>query len=106
VRLPEPSGLVDPADLSATDFATPGLRELGPKNYELFMVAQTWSWQPNEIHIPAGSKLSIYITTRDVQHGFKIVGTDVNMMVIPGQVSHAVHVFDEPGEYLLACHEY
>jgi len=106
VQLPSPQGQVNPEDLSATDFAQSGIRELGPKNYEVYMVAQTWFWQPNEIRIPAGSKLSIYITSRDVQHGFRVVGTDINMMVIPGQVSHAVHVFDEPGEYLITCHEY
>ncbi len=106
VQLPSPQGYVDPADLTATDFAQPGLREVSPRNYELFMVAQTWAWVPNEIRIPTGSKLNIYITSRDVQHGFKIVGTDVNMMVIPGEVSHAEHIFDKPGDYLIVCHEY
>lgn len=106
VQLPSPQGLVDPANLAATDFAEPGVRQLGPRNYEVYMIGQMWLWRPNEIRIPQGSKLTLYLTSQDVQHGFKVVGTSINLMVIPGQVSRAVHVFDEPGEYLIVCHEY
>jgi len=38
--------------------------------------------------------------------GFEIARTRVNMMLIPGQVGRLTHVFREPGEYLLICHEY
>ena len=39
-------------------------------------------------------------------HGFKLEGTNVNMMVIPGQVSSLTYRFDTPGEYNWVCHEY
>jgi cytochrome c oxidase subunit 2 len=106
ITLPSPQGQVNPADLANTDFATPGVRELAPGEYEAYLVGQVWFWQPNEIRIPAGSKLTLYLTSRDVQHGFKVVDTDINVMVIPGQVSRVQHVFDKPGEYLIVCHEY
>ena len=106
IQLPSPQGYVDPKDLSSTDFHTPGLRELSPGNYEVYIIGQIWRWDPNEIRIPEGSNLTIYLTSRDVQHGFKVVGTDINLMVIPGQVSRAEHYFEEPGEYLIVCHEY
>jgi cytochrome c oxidase subunit 2 len=35
-----------------------------------------------------------------------IVGTPVNMMVVPGQISKLTVRFDRPGEYLIVCHEY
>jgi cytochrome c oxidase subunit II len=106
ITLPGPQGEVNPADLSNTDFANPGVREISPGSYEAYIVAQMWQWQPNEIRIPAGSELSLYITSRDVQHGFKVENTDINLMVVPGQISHASRVFDRPGEYLIVCHEF
>lgn len=106
VQVPSPVGQVNPADLSGTDFATPGLRELSPGNYEAYLVAQVWSWNPNEIRIPAGSKLTLYLTSGDVQHGFKVEGTNLNAMVVPGQVTKVSHTFTTPGEHLIICHEY
>ena len=61
---------------------------------------------PNTIEIPAGSKVTFILTSKDVIHGFKIEGAPVNVMVIPGQVSRVTATFDKPGEYLIVCHEY
>lgn len=106
IQVPSPAGQVDPKDLSQTDFASPGLRELSPGNYEAYIVAQAWTWNPSEIRIPAGSKLTLFLTSGDVQHGFKVEGTNLNAMVIPGQVTKVSRTFDTPGEYLIVCHEY
>jgi len=46
------------------------------------------------------------LTSVDVIHGFKIQGTTVNRMVIPGQVTRARYTFNRPGTYLFVCHEY
>ena len=51
------------------------------------MIAQTWAFVPREIEVPVGSEITIYVTSPDLQHGFKITDTNVNMMVVPGQVS-------------------
>ena len=50
--------------------------------------------------------MTFYVTSKDVQHGFQIEGTNVNMQIVPGQVSMLSHRFDKPGEYLWVCHEY
>jgi cytochrome c oxidase subunit 2 len=42
----------------------------------------------------------------DVQHGVKILRTNVNMMILPGQVSTLSATFEEPGTYQFICHEY
>ena len=39
-------------------------------------------------------------------HGFEIVGTNANTMVIPGYVAQFTTRFTTPGEYLIVCHEY
>ena len=42
----------------------------------------------------------------DIIHGFKVFDTNINIMVIPGQISEVTHTFDEPGEFQFYCHEY
>ena len=84
----------------------PAVVQTGPGRYDVYMRAQIWSFAPNEIKVPAGSTVTFYITTPDVQHGFLIERTNVNLMVLPGQVSKTTARFDEPGEYRFFCHEY
>ncbi len=108
VQVPVPEQRVDPR-LVATPgnlFGEPGLRELAPGRYEAYILSQAWSFSPREIRIPQGSTVTFYMTSRDVQHGFKLQGTNINMMVLPGQVSKLTATFDKPGTYLFMCHEY
>jgi cytochrome c oxidase subunit 2 len=46
------------------------------------------------------------VTSTDVQHGFKIQDTNVNMQIVPGQVSKLTFTFDEVGEYPYICTEF
>lgn len=112
IQVPAPYEQVNPNTV-----ATPGnspwgapvderVRELAPGVYEAYILAQTWVFQPNEVRIPAGSEITFYVTSKDVQHGFVIERTNLNMMVLPGQVSKATMTFNEPGEYNFICHEY
>ncbi len=99
---------IDPATLydAGSPFAEPGLRELAPGKYEAYIRAQIWQFTPNEIRVPAGSTVTFYVTSQDVQHGIKITGTNINMMALPGQISRLTATFDEPGTYDFICHEY
>ncbi|MEM7130306.1 MAG: cytochrome c oxidase subunit II [Chloroflexota bacterium] len=87
-------------------FANPGLRELAPGQYEAYIRSQIWAFTPSQIRIPAGANITFYVTSQDVQHGFKIAKTNINMMVLPGQISKLTTRFDEPGTYNIICHEY
>lgn len=87
-------------------WADPGIREIAPGQYEAWVIAQTWSFIPRVITIPVGSEVIIHVTSPDVQHGFKITDTNVNMQIVPGQVSTLTYTFDEVGEYPYICHEY
>jgi cytochrome c oxidase subunit 2 len=92
--------------IDAARMSEPAVAQTGPDRYDVYMRAQIWSFAPNEIKVPAGSTVTFYITTPDVQHGFLIERTKVNLMVLPGQVSKATARFDEAGEYRFFCHEY
>lgn len=105
--VPGASGRVDPKALASTPpFDQPGIKEMAPGVYEATVIASAFIFTPNKIEVPAGSKVTFIVTSKDVIHGFKITGTDVNVMVVPGQISKVTATFKNPGEYLLVCHEF
>ncbi len=108
ISVPGATARINPTTLNepGNPFATPGIRELAPGKYEVYMVAQTWNFVPDRIEVPAGSEVTFYVTARDVIHGIKIAETNVNMMALPGQVSTLKATFDKPGTYNYICHEY
>ncbi|MBX2997712.1 MAG: cytochrome c oxidase subunit II [Caldilineaceae bacterium] len=108
IQVPSAYQRVDPKALSepGSPWAEPGLRELAPGKYEAYILSQIWSFVPNEMRVPVGSEVTFYVTSRDVQHGFKIVDTNINMMVLPGQVAKLKTTFARPGTYNIICHEY
>jgi len=107
VQVPSPEQRVDPNSITeAGPFSNPGLRELAPGKYEAYIVAQTWSFIPRTMEVPKGSTITFYVTSKDVQHGFKLQDTNMNVQVVPGQVSKLTITFDKPGTYNYICTEY
>lgn len=78
----------------------------GDKNYEVRFVAKMWGFEPSRVKVPAGSTLEIYVTSKDVTHGFQILGSNVNLMAVPGVVTPAHLHVEKPGAYSIVCHEY
>ena len=70
------------------------------------LIAMMFAFQPAEIRVPVGRPVTFRMTSADVTHGFQIVGTNGNTMVVPGYVSQFTTVFRTPGEYLIVCNEY
>lgn len=87
-------------------FAEARFIEQGPKRYELHYVARMWKFEPAEVSVLPGSTVDIYLSTADVVHGLQIVGTNVNIMAVPGAVNYARVKFDKAGDYLVVCNEY
>jgi cytochrome c oxidase subunit 2 len=98
---------IDPTKVASTPpFDHPGLRKVADGAYEAYYVAQVFSFQPQTISVPVGSRVTFYVTSADVEHGFIIPETAVNTMVTPGWVSSVSHTFNKAGTYLLICNEY
>ncbi|WP_456276190.1 cytochrome c oxidase subunit II [Bacillus sp. AK128] len=106
----QPSGGMDAIDPEKVDqtppFDQPGVKKLADGTYEAAIVAMAFTYEPKEITVPAGSKVVFKVTSKDVVHSFSIVGTNVNMMVVPGRITTKEYTFDEPGNYLILCNEY
>src|SRR5579872_4194926 len=104
-----PQGLhaIDPTRVAQTPpFDHPGLRRRADGSYEAYYVARVFSFDPATITVPVNTKITFYVTSADVVHGFYIAKTDVNMMAEPGWVNEQEHIFYRRGTYLLLCHEY
>lgn len=70
------------------------------------MVAQMYIFQPAVVTVPLGVPVTFRMTSPDVIHGFQVVGTNANAMVIPGYVTQFTTTFQKPGEHLVVCNEY
>ena len=74
--------------------------------FEVRYVAKMWAFEPAELYIPENADVQLYISSLDVNHGFQILGTGVNLMAVPGTVNSARQRFHRKGDYLVVCHEY
>ncbi len=113
INVPAPQNRVDPKTVNKEGpFANPGLRDLGGGKYEAYVLAQMWKFTPNTLSVPVGSSVTFYITSIDVQHGFKLANlstgeaTNLNVQVVPGQVSKLTIKLDKTGTYQYICTEY
>jgi cytochrome c oxidase subunit 2 len=87
-------------------FAQPGVKVKADGSVEVVMLAQMFSFGPMEIRVPRNRPVTFRITSPDVIHGFQIVGTNGNTMVVPGYVSQFTTRFSTAGNYLIVCNEY
>ena len=129
IGVPEPVAVVDPTKLNEhPQFGRPieeRVRELSPGKYEAYIIASAgvqtaadtagaWTFSPGSsnlggpgpIRIPKGSTITFYVTSADIQHGFKLLDTNISFMVLPGQISKLTATFDDPGTYKFICYEY
>lgn len=108
MHLPGRAGMVDPMMVYTTPpFDHPGVRQTGPNQYDVVVIAQAWAFTPSTIHVPANADVTFIATSADIIHGFYVAGSRVNMMLIPGQISRMTYRFTTPGvTRLLLCHEY
>lgn len=107
-KTPEKAEVIDPTEISKNErFSNPGVEEVEPGElYHVYMVARQWSFSPAEIEVPKSATVKFYVTSPDVVHGFSIVGTNVQSMILPGYVTELTAKFEKEGEYLLICNEY
>jgi cytochrome c oxidase subunit 2 len=98
---------LDPTTLAENpEFGSPAVKVQPDGSVVVSVVAQMFAFAPDPIEVPANRRVTFRLTSGDVIHGFEIVGTNANAMVIPGYVSQFTVTFATPGEYLIVCNEY
>ena len=97
---------IDPTRVMAdARFRAPGVTVDATGHVEVRIVGMTFAWLPAEFSLPAATPVTFRVTSMDVIHGFEIVRTDGQTMVLPGYVSQFTTTFDA-GDYLITCNEY
>jgi cytochrome c oxidase subunit II len=92
-------GRVDPTKVAEHAlFKEPGVVQIAPGQYEVRMTSQIWAFAPAEVRVPAGSTVHFWATSKDLVHGLLVPRHNVNVMLLPGQISHAQARFNTPGE--------
>jgi cytochrome c oxidase subunit 2 len=66
--------------------------------------AERFSFNPSEIRVKAGTPLEIRLTSEDTMHGFKILGTDIDLE-LPKRGRGVAAVMFQPtaGRYTFEC---
>ena len=67
--------------------------------------AERFSFTPSEVRITAGMMVELRIRSHDTNHGFRIVGTDINAIVPKRGKGTATVMFrlEKPGRYVFEC---
>ena len=103
---------IDPQNLADTKFGTPGVYEAtddSKAEYEVYVTAFQFAYNPGTaepIVVPANTRITFYVTSPDVLHGFDVAGTNLNTMAIPAPVAKFTTIFPELREYGIVCNEY
>ena len=92
--------------LASAAFATPGTIVRGDGSVDAYLVGRIWEWRPAQVRVPRSKPIRFHLTLADVLHGFRIIDTPVNVMVMPGMVASATFSFARAGTYRIVCTEY
>jgi cytochrome c oxidase subunit 2 len=97
---------IDPRTaLSDPRFKRQGVSVDASGRVHAIVVGLMFTWMPTELILPADTPVTFHLTSPDVIHGFQIVRTNGQAMVVPGYISQFTTQF-AAGEYLVACNEY
>ncbi len=97
---------IDPQTLSTNPDFQPGVALQPDGSATVTVIGEMYDFRPDPIEVPANRPITFRLTSADVMHGFEVVGTNANAMMIPGYVSQFTIVFKKPGEYIIGCNEY
>lgn len=76
-----------------------------PADLVVEVTAERFSFTPSQVKVTAGKVIEFRITSDDTLHGFRILGTDINVDVPKRGKGTAVvrYTAAEPGRYTFEC---
>src|SRR3954454_12774857 len=103
--------IADIGVVRATDAPTRGEAKM-----TIDVIAKQWFWEvrypgsgavtANEIHIPAGTRVNVVVTSPDVIHSFWVPELNKKVDAIPGHPNNLQLYADKPGVYRGQCAEF
>ena len=76
-----------------------------PKAQLIEIAAERFSFTPSEVRVKAGAPVEIRLRSDDTNHGFRIIGTDINIIIPKRGKGAATVTFQppKPGRYVFEC---
>ena len=71
----------------------------------LWMLARQWQWYPVLI-LKKGVEYRLHLSSLDIQHGFSLQPTNLNLQVLPGYDYVANITPTQSGEFSIICNEF
>jgi len=89
--------------LAGTTGARPTARQQKPQVVTIFV--ERFSFTPSEFRVKAGAPVEIRLRSDDTDHGFRIIGTDVDITIPKRGKGVATVMFTPPaaGKYTFEC---
>jgi cytochrome c oxidase subunit 2 len=76
-----------------------------PPGADVYLWARQWQWFPI-LQLKKGETYRLHISSTDVQHGFSLQPTNLNLQVLPGYDYVATIVPTQSGEFSVLCNEF
>ena len=103
MRGPSIAHLMLGAVVLVTTVLTPGTNA-AQESRVVEITAERFSFFPSEIKVKAGTRLEIRLRSDDTAHGFRIIGTDVDVVLPKRGRGVATVTFEpKPGRYTFEC---
>jgi len=76
-----------------------------PKPQVVEIAAERFSFTPSEFRVKADAPVEIRLSSDDTDHGFRILGTDINIIIPKRGKGAATVTFlpPKPGRYIFEC---
>jgi heme/copper-type cytochrome/quinol oxidase subunit 2 len=65
--------------------------------------ARQFAYSPFELHVNAGDKVTIQLSSTDVVHGLYVDGYDISIEADPGQTKTLSFIANKPGSFRFRC---
>jgi cytochrome c oxidase subunit 2 len=89
---------------AATTFAQRSSAAAAQATEVVEIVAERYTFTPSEIRVRAGTRLEIRLRSEDTAHGFRLVGTDIDLELPKRGRGEATVMFEpQPGRYTFEC---
>ena len=76
-----------------------------PAGGDVYMIGRLYEWWP-VLELEKGESYRLHLSSMDVQHGFSLQPTNINLQIHPGYDMVLTVTPDEAGEFSVVCNEY
>jgi len=82
-----------------------GVPVVAPPPGDVYIMARQWQWFPI-LKLKKGETYRLHLSSLDVQHGFSLQPTNLNLMVLPGYDYVVTLTPTQSGEFSIVCNEF